>query len=1545
MTKKFFSRLRKATACVIVLIMLFQTIAVSGLTEIFNEDLNDNFNEDLNENFVENLNDTFNENTIEDFTWDEPWGELPEIAPFEVFDEHAQYFSPAAFTEFDQEFAYLHAFEYLHTNELSELPPEALEELLRTQELYRYQHCEFRKRERESAEFLTLIRQGLTFSQLTEENRHLIFNQLEIENTHEAAQSLAMMEHDGFSLYQSVKILWIMSTGLFTFNEAQILIERMPSLYVLLPELAQFEHIAQGFNLNAARQMFLNNHSTAEISATLALGAALRVAPETFLLPPGTYYSALNMQVFGHTSPSALSVRIDTVDTVDTAQNFPAQPFEFDAFQLMPYDAPPPITPIVTHQPLIPSLPSAMQYPFNLEKVLREFHVNYDELDELIVSGMEITGMISPLAASGATHENIVSSPFNLHFNESESVNLNTGAAMYRVNVLSLPGRGGFGLNLDLVYDSSRADYLRFNPQTNRMERGDHRNGLGVGWRFDLPDIHDSILYVPGRGDFPIDGNRFTDFRPPDMLLFSDTTFASGSTRSARRLTFHNGTSYFFSSVGDILGMVDRHGNTIRFEYRNESSLGPRMVLHRIIDTNGSEINFQHAPSGFMHRALTVTSPDGGTFVIYMHRRHQISTIYTIANVRNQVGAVTTFLYDFFARNNINTSSKNLALSSTNSTETLLLFGVRYPSGAYLIFDYRQHTVNFGRFGSRHIFRVASRSLYQYSASNVLQRYNETTFTYQGDATAFPQQVDLPPANHTYGVTVTQNNGMRTVYTFNNLHLNTSARTYNHSNVLLSEQTTTYNANRLPTGITLVEHRGNNVRPTVQSFAYNNYGQILTSVNPLALGNPNIRYRTIYTYDNRFGLPLTRTFMPDANTTVVERNLLSTDGRNITRTNTYENNVRVARTDFLHDTHGNVTRIREFSNVAQETFISTYITFDRGTLPSSIRTTNVRDANNSLVAGTGIVERRFTYDAMWRTLSETDPNGYITRWQYDRTGRITRIDFPNGGFVTYAYDDRASRVTHRTVLGAIYTYQYNALGLLASITVDGTVIRRNYYDNRMRLTDTFNASGANSSSRTNFSHDMFDRVTRAVYLNSNLSITGWVDTVYEDATATMGSTVRRTIRSRGSPSGTGENPNAPSIVTVTRYDRVGRMVEEGVVGGKTITYTYDLAGRLIREQSLGVDNTFTHNIFGVTSVRNIEGHTSRNVYDGMGRLTRSSDFMGNYTLFAHDALGRVIQRSTPFERRDRAILTSATRYFYDRGGNLIQTAMQIGIPWQASEWATTDNTFRHNMLISSQAGGTGGIRTDYTYDLAGNILTKTVGAAVTTFTYNNRGQLTQTTDALGQRETFTYDANGNMLTKTDRNGTLFRMTYNSMGQLTRQEAVQNGVVVGFREYTYTLTGALRNKTNGIHIITMYYNAQGLLSRQVETDGIVKTFTYNAAGNRTSSRIYVNNALHINNTYAYDAAQRLQSVTSNGERLSRYTYDANGRRIRTTLDNGITTDYTRNLAGIITNVTNRRGTAIRSSFDYLHYLDGNVRQVTDLTVQTSNYGKSSATTER
>jgi len=132
-------------------------------------------------------------------------------------------------------------------NELTEASPEEIAEFLRGLE------AEMQSPGiNDTAEFSALMRQGQSFSQLTENNRALIFRQLNIaqESAETAGQLLTTMERDGFTLYDSVELLRIMATGLFNYSEAQAFFRQIPSSYIRRSELAQFEQFAQKFDIS-----------------------------------------------------------------------------------------------------------------------------------------------------------------------------------------------------------------------------------------------------------------------------------------------------------------------------------------------------------------------------------------------------------------------------------------------------------------------------------------------------------------------------------------------------------------------------------------------------------------------------------------------------------------------------------------------------------------------------------------------------------------------------------------------------------------------------------------------------------------------------------------------------------------------------------------------------------------------------------------------------------------------------------------------------------------------------------------------------------------------------------------------------------------------------------------------------------------------------------------------------------------------------------------------------------------------------------------------
>ena len=96
----------------------------------------------------------------------------------------------------------------------------------------------------------------------------------------------------------------------------------------------------------------------------------------------------------------------------------------------------------------------------------------------------------------------------------------------------------------------------------------------------------------------------------------------------------------------------------------------------------------------------------------------------------------------------------------------------------------------------------------------------------------------------------------------------------------------------------------------------------------------------------------------------------------------------------------------------------------------------------------------FTYDVVGRRLSQTDPLGAVTKWEYDADSRVTRVTLPDpdgpGGVDTpqQSFDyDRMGRVIAVTdPLGRTTRTSYDAVGRVVAETSPLGFVTQNSYD-------------------------------------------------------------------------------------------------------------------------------------------------------------------------------------------------------------------------------------------------------------------------------------------------------------------------------------------------------------------------------------------------------------------------------------------------------------------------------------------------------------------
>ena len=279
-----------------------------------------------------------------------------------------------------------------------------------------------------------------------------------------------------------------------------------------------------------------------------------------------------------------------------------------------------------------------------------------------------------------------------------------------------------------------------------------------------------------------------------------------------------------------------------------------------------------------------------------------------------------------------------------------------------------------------------------------------------------------------------------------------------------------------------------------------------------------------------------------------------------------------------------------------------------------------------------------------------------------------------------------------------------------------------------------------------------------------------------------------------------------------------------------------------------------------------------------------------------------------------------------------------------------------------------GTKTDYTYDLAGRLLNKTVanGTPLAMATYNIwsgddlvETQWFDTSNTLYKKTNYSYTA---------PNGMLSGITETDMvagGQRGRSYAytVTQGVITSIAETVFVpgalattttnydlYSGNVTSVTNPLGHTTSFsaYNGLGQVGQTTDANGVVTTFTYNPNGTvATSSQTIAGSARTT--SYAYDRARNLTDKFHPGGSVSRLRYN-NFERVESTgnaLNEFVTAAYDpatlkytttsgRNVASIVSGAPVAQAAGQFSSFAFVDSL-GRTK------LQTGNNGQQTAFT--
>ena len=602
---------------------------------------------------------------------------------------------------------------------------------------------------------------------------------------------------------------------------------------------------------------------------------------------------------------------------------------------------------------------------------------------------------------------------------------------------------------------------------------------------------------------------------------------------------------------------------------------------------------------------------------------------------------------------------------------------------------------------------------------------------------------------------------------------------------------------------------------------------------------------------------------------------------------------------------------------------------------ASHRLTTMKDPN-CLAAGSACPGVVNVYDSQGRVISQSDPLGRTTLFDYTSISGATKSTDPSGHVVVdyYSYGLRTATTRgYGTPQAATSTFGYDPATLALTSVTD---------PNGHVTTYTVDASG-NVLTTT----DALGRQDVKGYNSLNEVLTD------RDP---LGVTTTRTYDAAGNLLSQSRPDTANSTTATTSYyydapthpGDVTRVVDPD---GKTWHYTYDQYGAaLTATDPLGNETITCHDPIGwptwTVSPRGSAGLTPSTVcaqaasqetqstqtppayttvmsyldprtghLDPYGLVHASTNANGNTTTQSYDADQNPVSVTTALNKTANSV--------YDAANELTQSVRGVGTSQQST--LTTD--YNPDGTVHDQVDGAGGT-TVYGYDSLGRVVSVT----------------TPTTTACsgGCTTSYTYDAAGNRLTQQDPGGNCSASpavgcttdTYDAGNELTAF-TYSDGVTPNVSNITYDVDGQRTAMTDGTG--TSSWTWDSLHRMTSSTDGTGKTvdYSYDLAGH-TTAITYPGQITPVRQTF--DDAGRLQTIADWLGNTTTFAYDANSNRTSEVFPtgSGSTDTFVPDAANNLMAITDAQGSNTLVGFTYTR--DGAGQVTSEVTSGVSALGQ-------
>jgi RHS repeat-associated protein len=649
--------------------------------------------------------------------------------------------------------------------------------------------------------------------------------------------------------------------------------------------------------------------------------------------------------------------------------------------------------------------------------------------------------------------------------------------------------------------------------------------------------------------------------------------------------------------------------------------------------------------------------------------------------------------------------------------------------------------------------------------------------------------------------------------------------------------------------------RGALLRKEVWTYGYDIPG--LVTEDDVYDGSGTLAGKTVYAYDGATPTPSSgvprhvNVFYPRGNLTSMTQ--YASAGTSYTSTFTYE------------DT-GSLLTSTTPSGTATLTYDPTFIYNTGATLPTPSSGVTLGASESFDTANTGL------------PLTSTDANGQITRIpSYDAMLRATETEYPDGGETTYSYSSTTATQSTLQGLGSSSTTEteYDGYGRTSRVEVANGQSGNGYYQ-----TDTC-YDGNGNASFTSYTY-------QGAGFGASKVCSGAGDSKTYDVLGRVTSVGRANNESRSiqylgrAKKYVDEN----GVTRISQVDGLGRTTTVCEISSHTLsgvsptTCGTDIAGT-------GFVTSYSYALATPTTTITQGAQTRTFQSDWLGRPTSVTEPESGTTTYSYlyTSTGLQVTRKRPRANQTNSSTLTTTTTQYDTLGRVISISYTDGTPtktfaYDQSAGANFSDLTQANLkgrLSLASISGTAG--TAYSYDPMGrtSALDECLPSGCGTVAYNRQLQ-------------YTYDLAGDVISSTDGAGVVSTYTVSPASEIlsltsSRSDATDPANLVSkvqtgpFGPVSYNLGNGLAGAYS--------YDALGRLSGGTVSSGDTQTYGFSNGWKGQQLTGSSDSVLNQGSTYGYDEFNRLASRTVNSGTGPNYgwVYDRYGNRLQQNITGG------------------------------------------------------------